>query len=658
MTCPSCAAETGSSSVCAACGAALELPGLAAGTVVAGRYEVQSRLGAGGMGVVYKARDRLLDEVVALKVLRRDVAGSDEMAVRFRSEIRLARAVSHRNVCRIHEYGEEGDLRYVSMAFVGGVDLRHLLHDRGRFSGAETAALAVQIAEALEAIHQEGIVHRDLKPGNVMIDARGVARVMDFGIAKLWDSAGAAGVTSAGQLVGTPSYMSPEQIRGETLDGRSDLYALGIVVFELATGRAPFRANTPLATLYKHVHEPPPLHGPEAELLPPPLVPVLERALAKDREGRFATASEMAAALKRAGTACAGPTAASTQTIAERPPEPPSPRSTTVVPSVVTTFPAAAAVPTTAVPDPRRYGPGSVSLIGLILACLAGAVAAIVILRRPPAAEPRPAPEVGATASIPAGQLSSSAESAARGTGAPASLAAKTTAPPAPASTPKVPPRTAPSSAPAAEGISSAAAMAGLLAEADAALADHAHDVAGSLYDQVLALDPANEKARAGRARVAEALARGPGAVTAPVRFVAGQTRLDSAERVGGPAGFEGSAGVAVRRVEQARSLAAKIYFEVTPAAVSPGDRYTVKAYLLNEGGSAIDVGDVVVTTAVNGRRGGGKVDRRIPPLSPGQRAVLLEAGDVWRAETAGWAMTVTVRTSGGESYTNQLTWQ
>ncbi|HEV7502312.1 MAG TPA: serine/threonine-protein kinase, partial [Vicinamibacteria bacterium] len=315
MICPACAADTGSSGICPSCGALVEAKGLA-GTVVAGRYEVRERLGAGGMGVVYKAHDRLLDEIVALKVLRRDITGSDEMARRFLGEIRLARAVSHRNVCRIHDYGEEGGLRYVSMAYVEGVDLGRLLGQRGRFAGGEAAALCAQVAEALSAIHQEGIVHRDLKPGNVMIDPRGVARVMDFGIAKHSDNAASLGMTGTGQIIGTPTYMSPEQIRGEKLDGRADLYSLGVVVYELVTGRAPFKGDTPLATLFKHVNEAPPLTGPESTIVPTPLLPILVRALAKDRKDRFPTARDMADALAQAGRECGEVVPPRTETIA------------------------------------------------------------------------------------------------------------------------------------------------------------------------------------------------------------------------------------------------------------------------------------------------------------------------------------------------------
>ena len=670
-TCPSCAAETKpSASVCAKCGGTLEPPGLQPGAVVAARYEVQGRLGAGGMGVVYKARDRMLDEVVALKVLRRDDTGSDEMARRFRSEIRLARAVSHRNVCRIHEYGEEGDFRYVSMAFVDGVDLRRMLRDRGRFSGEEAASLTVQVAEALEAIHAEGIVHRDLKPGNVMVDGRGVARVMDFGIAKQWENAAAVGMTGTGMLVGTPTYMSPEQIRGEKLDGRSDLYSLGVVVFELTTGRTPFRGDTPLAMLFKHINEAPPLHGPEAEMIPPPIVPVLERALAKDREERYATAREMAEALTQAGRECAA-TSLATGTIAPLPRVVPAPAaassasmrraSATTARGAVTAVPALTismpeeAVPPAIAPTAGRSKAWRFAAGGAAALAILAAVAFAVMATRNghPTDTPVPATTMAAAAPAPS-SLAAAPEVLLPTTLAPA---AGSVAVPGPGAKAR-----AGASVPApphgGTDMSSAAAMAGLLAEADAALGDHALELAGSLYDQVLAIDPSSQRARAGRAHVAEALARPPAAVSTARRFVTGQTRADSAATASGPTGFDGGAGLAVRRLEGSQAPAGKIYFEVSPPAVGPGERYVLRAYLVNESSATIEIADVSATTTVNGRRSGGRVETRVRQILPNQKAVVLEAQDAWGTETSTWALTLTVRTARGESYTNQLTWE
>ncbi|HET8646780.1 MAG TPA: serine/threonine-protein kinase, partial [Vicinamibacteria bacterium] len=275
---------------CSSCGASLG--GLREGQLLAGRFEVKARLGSGGMGVVYKAHDHELDEVVALKVLRGELARSEEMARRFRSEIKLARRVRNAHVCGIHEYGQDGPLRFIVMEFVQGVDLKRVL-SAGAPPAPDAFAIGRQLAAALGAIHEAGIVHRDLKPANVMLDGERRVRLMDFGIAKQSGQAAGAGLTAAGHVVGTPEYMSPEQIRGGQLDARSDIYSLGVVLFELFAGQVPFRGPTAVATLYQHVHDPVPLEAARAAGAPAPVLPVLERALAKDPAERYATAGEV-----------------------------------------------------------------------------------------------------------------------------------------------------------------------------------------------------------------------------------------------------------------------------------------------------------------------------------------------------------------------------
>jgi hypothetical protein len=314
MICPACQSRNDAAvEVCFNCGKALAA--LTRGSLLGGRYEIVEVLGRGGMGIVYKAWDRVLDEMLAVKVLRRDLTAAPELAKRFRSEIKLARRVSHPNVCRIHEYGQEGELNYITMAFVEGNDLRQALAQNPEgLPWKEAYDASIQVARGLHAIHDVGIVHRDLKTPNIMRDAQGAVRLMDFGIAKEFGESGSQSVTATGAVMGTPEYMSPEQCRGEGLDARSDVYSLGVVVFELFTGQVPFRGDSLMATLFKHIQEPPPLEGLLAERLPPPLMPVLARALAKARDERFASAAEMAAALERARDKRGAP--------AERPPTP------------------------------------------------------------------------------------------------------------------------------------------------------------------------------------------------------------------------------------------------------------------------------------------------------------------------------------------------
>jgi hypothetical protein len=306
MLCPSCQAENDDAAeVCFHCRAVLSA--VTRGTLIAARYRILAPLGRGGMGAVYRAHDEVLDDEVALKILRPEVAGTPEMARRFRSEIKLARKVSHWNVCRIHEYGEDGGLQYISMELITGGTLKDRLRG-GPLPVDQAFDVAVQVAEGLAAIHKVGIIHRDLKSANVMIDADGTAKVMDFGIAK--PAAAGTDGASTGYVLGSPEYMSPEQARGRRADFRSDLYSLGVVVFEAFTGRVPFRGATPVATLMMHVEAPPPIDDP-ALSLPPALVGVLRSALAKDPEARFRDAVSMAAALREARAASGlGPPAA------------------------------------------------------------------------------------------------------------------------------------------------------------------------------------------------------------------------------------------------------------------------------------------------------------------------------------------------------------
>jgi len=314
VLCPSCQSENDDAAeVCFNCRAVLTA--VTRGTLIASRYRILAPLGRGGMGADYRAHDEVLDEEVALKILRPEVAGTPEMAARFRSEIKLARRVSHWNVCRIHEYGEEGGLQYISMELISGATLKDRLRS-GPLPSDQAFDVAIQIAEGLAAIHKVGIIHRDLKSPNVMIDGEGTAKVMDFGIAKP-ASVGTDGA-STGYVLGSPEYMSPEQARGRRADFRSDLYSLGIVVFEAFTGRVPFRGATPVETLMMHVEAPPPIDDP-ALALPPALLPVLRSALAKDPAARFPDALSLAAALRAArGGAVPGANASRTEVVHTR----------------------------------------------------------------------------------------------------------------------------------------------------------------------------------------------------------------------------------------------------------------------------------------------------------------------------------------------------
>ncbi|PYQ68198.1 MAG: hypothetical protein DMF54_01775 [Acidobacteria bacterium] len=213
----------------------------APGTLVAGRYRVAGIAGVGGMGVVYRARDEELGVETALKVLRPDLGSDPAVVERFRSELRLAREVSHKNVVRIHDIGEHEGLRFLTMRYVPGRSLSDVLEKEGPMSPERAVAITRQVASALEEAHRAGVIHRDLKPGNILLDRDDTAYITDFGIAR---SLTRDGLTRAGAVVGTPDYLSPEQIAGDPVDGRTDLYALGIVLYEMLTGELPFRPGS------------------------------------------------------------------------------------------------------------------------------------------------------------------------------------------------------------------------------------------------------------------------------------------------------------------------------------------------------------------------------------------------------------------------------
>ncbi len=348
MLCPNCQTVNADGSVnCSACGRVMKL---GVGTVLSGRYEIQKLIGQGGMGTVYKAHDKVLDETVAIKVLRPEMIGDEDASRRFLAEIKTARKIAHRNVCRIYEYGDDHGLRFISMAYIEGVDLKAILREAGPLPWPEGFEIAIRVTEALQAIHDEGIVHRDLKTPNIMRDQKGVVRVMDFGIAK--DAAG-SGMTQTGMIMGTPEYMSAEQATGGAIDFRTDLYALGVVIFELFTGSLPFRSDTPLSTLMKQIQDPPPLDGPEAARIPPSALPILRRLLAKSAAERFDSTEMVVDALKAARTETLG-TGAITAPILPAP----SGAQTAVIPGTPTAVsPPTARAPAAPPPLPPPYVP-------------------------------------------------------------------------------------------------------------------------------------------------------------------------------------------------------------------------------------------------------------------------------------------------------------
>ncbi len=270
------------------------------GEVFADRYEILGTLGKGGMGVVYRARDRRLDEVVALKLLRPEALATDSTLLdRFKQELKLARRITHRNVLRTHDFDEAGGLAYISMEYLEGVTLKDLIKNRGALPLGVGLSIAKQMCYGLGAAHETGVVHRDIKPQNMLIlPETGELKIMDFGISRVSSlEPGTSGLTTAGTVMGTPDYMPPEQAQGRPADFRSDLYSLAVVFFETFTGKLPFKADSPMAVVVAHIQQPAPKPRSVNPKLSPELEALILKGLAKDPAKRWQTTDQLLEAL-------------------------------------------------------------------------------------------------------------------------------------------------------------------------------------------------------------------------------------------------------------------------------------------------------------------------------------------------------------------------
>jgi serine/threonine protein kinase/Tfp pilus assembly protein PilF len=269
MKCPKCQSEnTDTARFCSNCATplaaaeeaqpsitkTLETPvgSLTRGTLFADRYEVIEELGTGGMGSIYRVEDKKIHEDVAIKLIKPEIAADKRTIERFSNELRIARKIRHKNVCQMFDLGEEKGTRYITMEYVPGEDLKNMIRMTKRLSIATALNIGTQVCEGLTEAHRLGVVHRDLKPANIMIDKEGNARIMDFGIARSLES---KGITDAGVMIGTPEYMSPEQVEGKEVDQRSDIYSFGVILYEMVTGRVPFEGDTPFTIGVKHKSE-------------------------------------------------------------------------------------------------------------------------------------------------------------------------------------------------------------------------------------------------------------------------------------------------------------------------------------------------------------------------------------------------------------------
>jgi tetratricopeptide (TPR) repeat protein/predicted Ser/Thr protein kinase len=275
---------------------AVPMKDISPGSLFAGRYEVLALVGEGGMGKVYTARDRELDKVIALKTIRSDGGGDPDAVARFKQELLLARKVSHRNVVRIFDLGESEGVKFFTMEFIEGQSLKALIRKRGRVPAQETVAICRQVLAALHEAHSQGIIHRDLKPQNIMIDNAGMAHLMDFGIARSVD---ATGMTATGTTLGTPDYMSPEQVRGEKAGEPSDIFSFGVILYEMLTGDVPYHADTPISKIVMRLTQKP---RPPHELspdIPKNLEAVVQKCMEVDLALRYKNVGEIQADLDR-----------------------------------------------------------------------------------------------------------------------------------------------------------------------------------------------------------------------------------------------------------------------------------------------------------------------------------------------------------------------
>jgi serine/threonine protein kinase/tetratricopeptide (TPR) repeat protein len=306
VKCPKCSSENpDTQSFCGECGTQLsldkDLPSitktlktpihdLTRGSTFLNRYEIIEELGEGGMGKVYRVFDKKLNEEVALKLIKPEIASDLKTLERFSNELRIARKIVHKNVGRMYELMEEDGTHFITLEFVSGQDLKGLIKQSGQLAVGTTMKIAKQLCSGLSEAHKLGVVHRDLKPGNIMIDKEGDVRIMDFGIAR---SLKEKGITDAGVIIGTPEYMSPEQVEGKEVDQRSDIYSLGIILYEMVTGRVPFEGDSPFTIGMKHKGEVPKDPKELNTQIPNDLSIVILRCLEKDKDKRYLSAEEV-----------------------------------------------------------------------------------------------------------------------------------------------------------------------------------------------------------------------------------------------------------------------------------------------------------------------------------------------------------------------------
>jgi serine/threonine protein kinase/tetratricopeptide (TPR) repeat protein len=746
-----------------------------------GKYEIKRLIGRGAMGQVFQAHDTVLERDVALKVMSPQIGDDPELKARFEREAKAAAKISHPNVVLVFDLGSLDDgSPYIAMELLEGQDLQKTMRQAPPMTLERKVAVIVQVLAGLAHAHERGIVHRDIKPANIFITRDDSVKIMDFGVAHLT----ASSMTGDGSVLGTADYMSPEQVQGGKVDGRSDLFSVGCMLFELITGRRPFQSDTLMAVFYKITHERPNFDLVPAGVEHDALLPILKKSLARDCDERYRSAAAFAVDLRDWLRAHA--TTASSENVLEAlldleaPTHPPQPLTQaagfTVVPAEEATTegaagrghegrrPARSRTGTTHIGPPpvtrlppkriRRRNPLPwIALAAAVTATVAGL--GYVAWRRPapavtppvpgpsptpvepttpptPEAAPSPPPPTVApppTFQEPRGVAAASvreAEDAFRSSRYDRAVeAAQEALREDPSNTgaqeildkalsgQKAAARLRAAESALAEGDLAAAErevrsardlapwdqsavdlaqrvdaakleaerrtaearrqrdarrIAQLVEEGTNALAARQYDAAIAAYDRALRLDPGNPAAATGKSNavaartMAETAASQAAAPEPPARgFVASGSvaRRPAANPGNVPPGFEASPEVEVRQGTQAAALPGTLTFEFSPASPEPGDRYSVAAYLLNEGSQPIELDTMVVTTTIDGRKQQGRVAPSASVVAPHQRALVFQIrNEVWKRDTRSWEMEIVVFTSQRDTYRNTLTWK